>query len=343
MKTYKFKLMPTHRFKFLHALIDTAAEIWNWCIEQQRENYKATGKKIGKFDLIKSMTQAKNEMPHWRFLNSTAIQQIADRIEASYRLFFTRLKSKQKASPPKFRKRSKYKSITFKHSGWKIQDNVICIQGVQFRFWKSREVEGKIKTVTVKRNVLGEFYIFIVTDKSDEVPIRQGNISVGMDFGLKTFLTLSDSTEIESPQFFKQGINSIRKASKQLSKKKKGSNNRFKAICNLFRKHEKIANQREDWFWKLSHWLCDRYDVICIEDLNLKAMQRLWGRKISDLSFAKFVQILEVVCKKRGVRLVKIDRFFASSKICNVCGHKNESLSLSDRVWTCKNCGIEHN
>ena len=79
-----------------------------------------------------------------------------------------------------------------------------------------------------------------------------------------------------------------------------------------------------------------------MEDLNLKAMQRLWGRKVCDLGFGKFMQILEVVCKKRGVRLVKTGRFFPSSKMCYVCKHKNDSLSLRDRIWTCKNCGTEH-
>jgi putative transposase len=163
--------------------------------------------------------------------------------------------------------------------------------------------------------------------------------SRSFDFGLKAFLTCSDGSKIESPQFLKQSLNLIKKASRQHSKKRKGSSNRERARLNLVRKHEDVVNRRWDWFWKLAHDLTNWFDVLCFETLNLKGMQRLWGRKISDLAFGEFLQILEWVAKKKGKQVVFIDRWYPSSKTCSECGHVLDKLDLSVREWRCPSCG----
>lgn len=163
--------------------------------------------------------------------------------------------------------------------------------------------------------------------------------SRSFDFGLKTFLTCSDGSKLESPQFLKQSLNVIKKASRQDSKKQKGSSNRERARLNLVRKHEDVVNRRSDWFWKLAHNLTNWFDVLCFETLNLKGMQRLWGRKILDLAFGEFLQILEWVAKKKGKQVVFIDRWYPSSKTCSECGHVLDKLDLSVREWRCPSCG----
>ncbi|MEG4460583.1 RNA-guided endonuclease TnpB family protein [Microcoleus sp. D3_18cC1] len=155
---------------------------------------------------------------------------------------------------------------------------------------------------------------------------------------MKTFLTCSDGTKIESPQFLKQSLNAIKKANRQHSQKRKGSANRERARLNLVRKHEAVVNRRSDWFWKLAHELTDKFDMLCFETLNLKGMQRLWGRKVSDLAFGEFLQILEWVAKKKGKQVVFIDRWYPSSKTCSHCGHKLKELDLSVREWRCPSC-----
>jgi len=149
------------------------------------------------------------------------------------------------------------------------------------------------------------------------------------DFGLKTFLTCSDGSKIESQQFLKQSLNAIKKASRQHSKKRKGLANRERARLNLVRKHEDVTNRRSDWFWKLAHELTNRFDVLCFETLNLKGMQRLWGRNISDLAFGEFLKILEWVATLKGKQVVFIDRWYPSSKTCSNCGHVLKELALS--------------
>ena len=138
--------------------------------------------------------------------------------------------------------------------------------------------------------------------------------SAGFDFGLKVFLSCSDSTEIKSPLFLKQSLKQLRLASRKHSSKKRGSKSREKARQNLVRVHEKVVNRRSDWFWKLAHQLTDKFDYLFFETLNLKGMQRLWGRKISDLAFAEFLKILDFVAEKKGKIVSYIDRWYPSTK-----------------------------
>ena len=180
--------------------------------------------------------------------------------------------------------------------------------------------------------------VVVVDNISDSVVKFTTSRTAGFDFGLKTFLTCSDGSKIESPQFFKQSLNIIKKASKHHSNKLKGSSNRERARKSLVRKYEDIANRRRDWFWKLAHELTDKFDVLCFETLNLKGMQRLWGKKISDLAFGEFGAILEWVAKKKNKLVVFVDRWYPSSKTCSNCGHILESLDLSVRKWRCPHC-----
>ncbi|MEO1670223.1 MAG: transposase, partial [Cyanobacteria bacterium J06631_2] len=281
MKTYKLKLYRHKRNKYLHYSINASASIYNHCIALHKRYYKMFSKHLNQYRLMKHIAKLRKRIEYWQQVGSQAMQDIIQRIEKAYKLFF---KQHSKGTrPPNFKKRRKYKSFTLKQAGYKfISDNKIRIGKQLFKFSLSRKIEGKIKTLTVKRNSLGELFILVVTDYVQEsfAPVT-GKIA-GWDFGLKTFLTGSDNTLIESPLFFSQSRNSLKAASKHLSSKKKGSNNWYKAKDNLNRVYEDISNRRKDWFWKLAHDLTDKYDVLIFEDLNLDGMKRLWGRKVSD-------------------------------------------------------------
>jgi IS605 OrfB family transposase len=145
-------------------------------------------------------------------------------------------------------------------------------------------------------------------------------------------LQSSNGLSIEAPLFFKQNRKAIEKANRELSRKKKGSANRGRARMALARLHKKTANQRADFHFKLARNLSGEYATICIEDLNMKAMQKLWGRKISDLGFSEFVNVLEYQCSKTGSTVVKISRFYPSSKTCSACGHVLDELKVKNMV-----------
>ena len=152
---------------------------------------------------------------------------------------------------------------------------------------------------------------------------------------------MSDGTTVENPRFLKTDLSSLQKKSRKLSMSKQHSHHREQRRKDLNRQFERIVNKRNAWQWQLAHRLCRQYDRIFIEDLRLTGMTKLWGRKMSDLAHAEFVNKLEYVAGKYGVTVHKIDRFFPSSKTCT-CGYVNKELTLRDRHWTCPECGTRH-
>lgn len=330
--------------KVLDNKIDIAGYIWNYCIAANRTYYKLYKKKLPLYDLQKHITRLKkkSKYSYWKQLNAQAVQDVVERVERSYKAFFDHVKknSSGRKSPPKFKKVTKYSSFTLKQKGYSFRDdNTITIMKKNYKYFSNQELQGEIKTVTVKRDKLGDFYIFVVTEQEmKEVNSRTSNV-VGIDFGMKHFLNLDNYLVIDSPEYFKRNLIKLRKAHKKVSRCQNGNSNRERAIKELNRIYRKISNSRRDWFYKLANSLTKEYSIICIEDLNLEGMKRLWGRKISDLSYGEFVQILEWVAFKNGSKVVKIDRFAPSSKVCHCCGFINDDLTLNDRSWICPSCG----
>jgi len=342
-KTLKFKLYRNKKNVLLNQRIDVAGIVWNHCIALYKTYYRLTGKHLNRYALMKHLAKLKKQpkFSYWQTLDAQAIQNIVERIDRAYTLFFNNLKRGVKTAPPKFKKVKKYKSFTLKQANWKLLGgNKIRLHGVVYKFCQSREITGQIKTVTVKRDNLGALWLYFVVKQEIEVPDRSGNSAVGFDFGLHTFLTASDGTTYESPLFLKQSLAELRKANRALSRKKQGSKNWYKAKKNLAQVYAKVVNKRRDWFFKLAHDLTDHYDFLFFEDLNMKGMQKLWGRKVSDLARSEFMEILEWVAMQKGKFVGYVDRFFRSSQTCHVCGAITK-LTLADRVWTC-DCGTVH-
>ena len=348
MKSYRFKLYKSERNEKLNKQINAAGLIYNHCIALHKRYYKIFGKYLNKNQLQKHLVKLKrmSKFSYIKEIGSQAVQDITDRIDKAFQLFFSNLKRKVRCSPPNFKKVVRYKSFTLKQkAGWKLDEttHTLKVSGQNYRYFQSRRISGKVKTVTIKRDSLGDFYVCIVTDAKDfEVETRTGK-SVGFDFGLKKFLTASDGKDIISPLFFAKNSALIRQACKNLSRKKKGSNNRRKAVLNLARLYRKTFNQRHDFQFKLARQLCLEYETICIEDLNLKGMQKLYGRKIGDLAFSEFVNILKYTASNFSVNVIEVDRYFASSQICHCCGYKNpEVKDLNVREWVCPKCETKH-
>jgi len=334
----KFKLYHNKKNKKLISQIELAAQIYNHCIALHKRYYKLYNKYIPVYTLQKHITKLKKLKKHqyWNRLDAQAIQNVVERIDKAYKLFF----KKHNKRTPSFKSRHKYKSFTLKQTGYKFFDNNhVKIGKWNFRFFKSRDIPvDNIRTVTVKRDKLGDLYLLVVCEVDETKNSVKTGKTAGFDFGLKMFLTTSDNEEIESPLFLRRSLDKLKRLHRELSTKKKGSNNRRKARLSLARLYKKIENQRHDFQFKLARYLCERYDVLCFEDLSLLGMVKLWGRKVSDLSFAKFLTILEYYAQKLGKEVVKINRFFPSSKTCRHCGCINKNLQLWERVWQCPEC-----
>lgn len=353
MKTYRFKLYADKDNQYIHDRINTASAIYNHCVALHRRYYRLFKKHLSRFALQRHLTKLK-QRPRWQSwscVGSQAIQNITERIDRGYKVFFTLIKKRKRGekvrrvAPPSFRSRHKYRSFTLKQAGYKLLGgNQVRIGDKIFKFFKSREIVGKIKTLTVKRDNLGDIYLYFACEVIQPVVKVRSGKTVGFDFSLKSFLIAEDKQDdVKSPMFFKRNSKIIKQRHRKLSRKKRGSHHRQQARRDLARAYRKATNQREDFQWKLAHELCDKYAVICIEDLNMRWMQMLHGRRVLDYGFAELVDKLEYIASQTGTQVVKVDRFFASSQLCSVCGFKNSDVKdLRIREWTCPSCGAHH-
>ncbi len=336
-RTYKYRLYGCDKKdrKLRHKLF-VASTIWNHFIALQRRYYRLTRKYISRHDMNKHVLKLRKmkRFSLWQGLHSQACQDVCGRVDDAYQRFFKGLAKGR----PKFRKAEKYSSFTFPQSGYKVDGNRVKIDGTTYKFVKHRDLNGQIKTLTIKRDTVGRLWlVFSVVEELTIERVSTGK-SGGFDFGLKTFLTDDTKRSYDSPQFYTQGMRKTRQLNRQLSRKVPGSH-RYKRAKRTLAKHSRcVADQRRDHHFKLAHELCDEYDILYFEDLNLQGMKALWGRKVSDLGFAQFMSILEWVAFKRGKQVVKIDRFAPTTKVCSGCGQKHH-LTLRDRVLNC-DCGL---
>ena len=336
MISYKYKLYRNQRTRRLDAMLREGCFVWNHALALQRRYYRM----YGRFVSCKRMKAHFAHRIHRELLHSQTVQEILERLDTGYQRFFTRLAKR----PPKFRKAKDFSSILFKQGGYSLNGNVLTINSIKkrFKFSLSRPYAGKVKTLTVKRNHIGEFFIVMVLDQSPQSIGKSHNgASVGIDFGLKKYMTMSDGTTVDNPQFLKSGLRQLQRKSRNLSKCVPGSHNRERKRLDLDRHHEKVVNQRNAFQWQLAHQLCQQYDRIFIEDLQLTGMSALWGRKMADLAHGEFVLKLQYVATKYGVTVHKIDRYYPSSKRCT-CGYVNHGLQLHERTWVCPECGTVH-
>ncbi|MEM1095241.1 MAG: transposase [Bacteroidota bacterium] len=353
-KTLKYRLYTSKQDKHLVEQIHVAASIWNHSVALTRRYYRLYGEHLPVARLMKHIAKLRRKDPYWQKLGSQAVQDVCQRLDKAYQRFFA------KPGPvgrPGFKKRTKYSSFTLKQAGWKlVGPNKLRVGRKHYKFALSRPLpvggrqEGTIKTVTIKRDRAGRLWVCFSVVLQSEYPTPNEAVMrpVGLDFGLKDFLTTSDGHRIESPLFFKQRRDGLARLQRSLSRKKKDSNRRRKARMKKAKYEATTAAMRRDFHFKLAHRLCDQYDAIGVEDLNLDGMKRRagsrrrWGRKVSDLGFGYFVEILHHVAAKRGVHVVTVGRFYPSSKTCSECGEVNKDLALSDRVWRCGGCGAVH-
>ena len=347
MKTFCFKLYHSDHNNALMKQINIAGLLFNHCIALHKRYYKLFNKYLNANRLKVHLTKLKRtkRFAYIRKLGSQAVQDIAERIDRAYTLFFANLKRKVRTSPPKFKAVRRYKSFTLKQTGWKLDERQgkIRIGKKWYGYFQSRKIEGKVKMVTVKRDAVCDIYVYLVCEvESEEVEKRTGK-SVGFDFGLKQFLTGSDGHDIKSPYFFMQNIKAIRSKNRKLSHKQKGSHKRERARLDLARAYRKMENQRKDFHFKTARKLCEEYVCICLETLNIKGMARRWGRKAHSLGFSEFVKILEYEAMKLGTQIVFVPQTYPSSQLCHVCGYKNPAVKdLRIREWDCQKCGT-HN
>ena len=338
---YKYRLYVNKHTEELSQLVTTSTFVWNHIVKLYRRYYKLYGTNPSSTHMQKHIAKVAKKNTYWNKMGSQSLQELCQRVEATYKMFFKKIGRGR----PNIHNPYKSGSFMFKGKvGYSLNGNTITINKLKhtYKFKLTRQY-GIVKNVHIKRDNLGYLWLIVTTDVQPKSYDRLGNASIGLDFGMKHFLTTSDGEIIDSPETYKKSLKQLSKLNRNLSKKKSCSNSRKRANRELAKLHERIANQRSDFQWKLAHDLCKHCSHIGIEDLNLKGMHRLWGRKISDLSYGDFVNKLLYISQKYGTSVVKIDRFAASSQLCHCCGYKNSDIKrLSIRTWICPECGAVH-
>lgn len=350
-RTSKYQIREHPQNVRLGNMLDDLCDVHNHFLALEKRYYRIYGKYAGRYRLQPHLTKLlQRTHNHWAWIPRDTLDAVIIRLDTTYERFFDGL-----GGLPKFKRKGRYRSAKFQ-SGYKLEEGRVRISFKEwdapseslkfnkrwFSFHQHRDYKGEVCYIQILRDAVGTYWLYIVTDASTPEPYLATGESVGIDFGMDTYLTLNTGEKIQSPQFLKQSLIELRKLYQSLSRKVKGSQNWWRAVEEIARLYRHIANQRRDWHFKLATDLCRRFDLIATETLNLAGMKRLWGRKVSDLSFGQFVEILAYKCLKHNRTFRQVGRWTATTKPCSDCGFHNENLSLSDRQWTCPECGSDH-
>lgn len=350
LRAYKYRIYPTDEQKVLFAkTFGCCRFVYNWALNLKITAYKERKETLGNVyltNLMKSELKAEHE---WLSeVNSQSLQSALRNLDTAYTNFF---RNTTAVGFPRFKSRKDRQSFLCpQHCRVDFTDGTITVpKAKDIPAVLHRKFKGTVKTVTVSMTPSGKYYASVLVDTSmQEIQPLEPVLrtSLGIDLGIKSLAVCSDGRTFENPKNLQKNLDRLAVLQKRLSRKRKGSENRNKARVKVAQLQERIANCRRDNLHKITHALTHDNQVrtICMEDLNVKGMQRnhhLAG-SVGDASFGMFLTLLEYKCRWYGVNLVKIDRFAPSSKTCRKCGCVYKGLKLSERSWTCPECGAHH-
>jgi putative transposase len=344
-KVYRFRMRPTkEQGHALNCLAGARRFVWNWALRRWKDHYEQTGKSIRLAQLSAELTALKQQ-PETIWLREAHAQALQQTLRDLHRAFVNFFEGR--ARYPRFKSRKRDRA-RFRMPQWvKVSEGKVYVPKIgHVRIRQSQLVTEPTKSATFSRVADGHWYVSLVTEfEMPDVPLPLPDPAkvVGIDLGLIDFATLSDGSDpIPAPKFYRKAQRKLRRYQRILSRRKAGSKRQAKAKQRVARIHQKIANQRGDFLHKLTINLICKYDGLCIEDLSLNGLARTkLAKSFMDASMGEFRRQLTYKTEWNRKHLVVIDRFFPSSKMCNVCGVLNDRLTLSDREWDCE-CGAHH-
>lgn len=348
LKAYKYKIKPTHQQQeLLSKFFGCTRYIYNWGLNAKTSAYKENGKAINYLQLAKELTTLKQQQDH-EWLNectTEALQQSLRSLDNAFTLFF-----RKKAKYPRFKSKKHtrdtvkfIKSVHFDFENWtvklpKLGKVVLCENRT---FDQSTCKQG---TCTVSKDHCGTYWCVITVDDLQPKPTKAKLVkdnAVGIDLGIKDYAILSDGTKFTNPKHLEKAQRNLAHLQKVFARKCKDSKNHERMRIKVSKCHRSITNQRNDFLHKLSTHLVRNYDVICLEDLNVKGLEQNHhlARAIQGAAWSEFVRQLEYKSEWYGKNVLFIGRFEPSSKLCHKCGYINKELQLKDREWVCPVCG----
>jgi len=343
-KAYKFRLYPNKaQSEMINKTIGCARFIYNKMLDDKISFYKEN-----KAMLKNSPAQYKKEFEFLKEVDSLALANSQINLNKAFSNFFSKNKKGKKSGFPKFKsKRKSNNSYTTNNQNGsiRIENKKVKLPKIGFiKVIEHRKLDGKIKSATISLTKTGKYFISILVEYESQVQAKKIKNVIGLDFSMKSLYVDSNGNSADYPRFFRKSISKLVKKQRVLSKCKIGGSNYKKQKRKVALLHEKVANQRKDFLHKKSHYLSENYDMVCIEDLDMKGMSKClnFGKSVSDNSWGMFTGFLSYKLTNNGKLLFKVDKWFPSSKKCSSCGELNKSLKLSDRSWVCDFCGAMH-
>jgi putative transposase len=344
-KAYTYRFYPTDEQKQLLArTFGCCRYVYNWALRDRTDAYYKRGERLSYEDTAQRLVLLKKqEETSWLDeVSSVPLQQALRNLDRAFRHFF-----EGRAHYPTFKKKRHPQSATYASNAFSWDGKSLTLAKMDEPLaivWHRPLTEGcQPSSVTITKDEAERYFVSILVEEDIKALVVTPKM-VGLDLGLKSMVIESSGQTHGNPKFFAKDEKKLAKAQRRLAKKKKGSKNRAKARLKVARLHKKIADRRRDYQHKLSTKIIRENQVVCIESLQVKNMVKnhSLAKAISDVGWSEFVRQLEYKAEWYGRTLVKIDKWYPSSKRCFDCGHILDSLTLDVRAWTCPQCGVHH-
>jgi putative transposase len=343
-RRYRYRIYPTKEQE--QTLVEFAGcrrLVWNWALARKQQSYQDLGRSLKRFALRDELILLKRQ-PDMNFLQAPPLQvldEVLIDLDRAFSNFFAK-----RAKYPRFKSRKKTPhSLRFSNHVKVVDSKSIKVPKIGLiKAIIHRPLEGISKGATIKQDRTGSWYVSLICHIERPNIVPSAEHPVGIDVGLETFMTLHTGIKVKPPKFYRRGERKLKQLHRSLSRKQRGSNNRWKAVKRLARAYKRTRNQRADWLHKQSLSVIRQFDTVCIETLNIRGLVKTkLAKSFSDAAIRSFMKMLNDKAEWHGRQVSAVDRFFPSSKLCHACGTK-VTLTLADRIWTCPNphCHITH-
>lgn len=343
-KTYKFKLKTTsEQERVLERTLMLCRQVYNAAVGERREAWRMRGISVTSYQQKAELPGIKAEMPEYTEVYAQVLQDVVQRVDRAFQAFFRRVKSGGTPGYPRFQGRNRYNSITYpqvgEHGGAWLDNGFLVLSKIgRIAVRWSRPIEGTPKTVTISREADG-WYVAISCADVPMRPLETTGQETGIDLGLASFATLADGSMIHNPRCYRKAERYLAKCQRRVSRRKKGSQRRKKAVKLLARAHQHIRRQRADFQHKMALSLVRQYDTIYYEDLQTANMVRNHhlAKSIADAGWSEFLSLLAFKAANAGKRAVAVPPAY-TSQACSGCGVIVQK-GVSVRWHTCPECG----